>query len=123
VFEGVHFVLDLLEVAEGGERRFVDGRTGFKVHMLFEQTEAQSAHAHNVAAVGGFLAGDQAKNRRFTGAVPAHQPDVLARIDLERRAAQNLLRGVGFFDVGEAKEHVTKIDGRFEFDATFVSSV
>ena len=94
----VHFVFDLLKPAERGERGFVNRRARFEMNMLRQQAKLQAARAHDVAAVSRFFSGDETKDRRLAGAVATDQSDVLARIDLQRCAAQNVLRGIRFMN-------------------------
>jgi hypothetical protein len=95
----VHLVLDALKFAEGRERRLVDGRARLEINMLFEQSEPDAACAHNVAAVGRLFACDEAEQSGLARAVATNKPDVLAGVDLQRRAAQNVLRAVRFENV------------------------
>ena len=105
VFELVHLVLYRLKLAEGRERGFVDGRARLEVNVLFEQAEPQAARTHNVAAIRRLFAVDEAEQGGLARAVAAHQPDVLAGVDLQRRAAQDLLRRVGLVNVSQAEKH------------------
>jgi hypothetical protein len=105
VFELMHLVLYVLKLFEGGERGLVDGRARLEVYVLFEQAEAYAARTHNVAAVVRLLARDEPEEGGLARAVAADEPDVLAGVDLQRRAAQNVLRGVRFVNVTQAKEH------------------
>ena len=98
---GFHF-------AYGGKDRqrfiayaLVAGKDG----LLFEQANAQSAQQNHLAAIGFFAARQQAENSSLPYTIAAHQPDALAGIDLQRRAAQHLLRAVGFVNVFEAEQH------------------
>ncbi len=105
MLELMQLVFELLQMAESRERRLVHGRTRFEVNVLGEQPQFQAARAHHFAAIRrGFII-DQAKDRRLAGAVAPDQPDVISRIDLQRCAAQNVLRAVGFVYVGKAKQH------------------
>ena len=81
------------------------GRARLEVHVLFEQAELDAARAHHVAAVGRLLGGDEPEERRLARAVPAHEPDVLARVDLQGRAAQHVLRAVRLVNVCESEKH------------------
>src|SRR5437667_8315271 len=102
----MHLVFELLQMAEGRERRFVNGRTRFEVDVLGEQAQFQVTRAHDFTPIRrGFII-DQPKDRRLAGAVSSDQSDMLARIDLQRCAAQNILRAVGFVYVSKAKQHL-----------------
>src|SRR5205085_1532828 len=105
VFELVHLVLDALKLAEGRERGLVYGRARLEVNVLFEEAQSESARAHNVAAVSRLLARDKAEQSGLPRAVSPDKPDVLARVDLKRRAAQDLLRAVRLLNIGEAEQH------------------
>ncbi len=99
MFKIVHLVFDLLQASEGGKRRFMHRRSFFKMNMLRQQTKFQSARAHNFAVIGRLLAGHEAKNCCLAGAISTDQTHMLAGIDLQRRAAQNILNAVGFMNV------------------------
>ena len=75
----VHLVLNLLETAESGERRLVDGRAWFEMNVLVQQPELNAARPDDVAAVGGFVKPDEAEDRALAGAVAADQSDLVAR--------------------------------------------
>src|SRR5205085_5441937 len=105
VFELVHLVLDALKLAERSERCLVYGRARLEVNVLFEETQSESARAHNVAAVSRLLARDKAEQSGLPRAVSSDKPDVLARIHLKRRAAQDLLRAVRLLNIGQAEQH------------------
>ena len=70
------------------------------MNMLGEQAEPQPAGANDFAAVGCLLAAEQTKDRGLAGTVATYQTDVLTRINLERCAAQNVLRAVGLINIG-----------------------
>src|SRR5262249_3757537 len=79
--------------------------SGFEVDMLRQQTELQRARTCDLAAISRFVAGHQTKDRRLAGSVAAHKANVLARINLQRSATQDVLRAVGFENVCESKQH------------------
>jgi hypothetical protein len=62
------------------------------MNMLCEQPKFEAASAHHLAPIRRDLLRDQVENRRLARAVAPNKADVLARIDLQRRAAQNVLR-------------------------------
>ena len=62
--------------------------------MLSQQTQTDAAGTYDVAAIWRFLVINQAKDGGLTRSVAADEPDVLARIYLQRRAAQDILRAV-----------------------------
>jgi hypothetical protein len=101
----VHFVFDLLKPAERRERRFVNRRALFEMNMLREQAKLQAARAHDLAAIRRFFTGDQPKNCRLACAVATDKSNVLARIDLQRCAPQNVLRGKRFVNVRKSEQH------------------
>src|SRR5207248_955511 len=70
-------------------------------------SELESTGTRDFTAIGRLFFGYQAKNRRFARAIASDQTDVLARIDLKRCAAQNVLRAKGFVNVGKPKQHKT----------------
>lgn len=70
------------------------GRTGFEVNMLVQQAELQTTRAHNVAAIGRLVTSDESKDRALAGAIATHKSDVLAWIDLQRRAPQDILNAI-----------------------------
>ena len=76
------------------ERRLMNRGPRFKVDMLGQQSKTEAAGSYDVTAIGRLLAIDQAKDRRFTRAIPANEPDMLARIYLQRDASQDILRAV-----------------------------
>src|SRR4051812_43860436 len=114
MFELVHLVLDVLKLFEGRERGLMHRRARLEVYVLFEKSQPHAASAHNVAAVGRLFARDEAEERRLARAVAADQADVLAGIDLQRRTAQNVLRGVRLVNVRQAEKHksIVKAKGR-----------
>jgi hypothetical protein len=83
----------------------VDSRARLEVNVLLQQAEPYAACAHNVASVGRLFAGYEPEERGLARAVAADEPDVLAGVDLQRRAAQNVPRGVRFVNVCQAEEH------------------
>jgi len=103
----MHLMLELLQMAKRCERGLVHGRAQVEVDMLREQSELESTGTRDFTAIGRLFFGYQAKNRRFARAIASDQTDVLARIDLKRRAAQNVLRAKGFVNVGKPKQHKT----------------
>jgi hypothetical protein len=110
VFEFVHLVLDLLEASEGCERRFMDGHARLEIDVLFEQAEFESTRTHYVAAVGRLFAANQAKQGGLARAVAPDEADMLARVDLERHAAQHILRAVRLIDIRETKQHRDSVE-------------
>jgi hypothetical protein len=90
-------------VSEGSQSGFVNGRTRLEVYVLREQAEAHAARTHNVASIRRLFAADEAKNRSLASAVASYEADVLARINLQGCAAQDVLRAIGFVNVGEPK--------------------
>jgi hypothetical protein len=99
MLELVHFVFDLLQPAKRRERGFVHCRTSFKVNVLGQQTQLQTSRAHDVATVRGLFLRYQLENGRLARSVATYQTDVLAGIDLERGAAQYILRAEGLLDI------------------------
>jgi hypothetical protein len=67
--------------------------------MLGQQSKLERARARDFTAIRSFFAGHQTKDSRFAGAVSPHKTDVLARVNLERSAAQHILRAIGFIDI------------------------
>jgi hypothetical protein len=63
------------------------------VYVLSEQAEMTTS-AHQVSAVGSLFTAHQAKDRSLAGAVASDQPNVFARIYLQRSTTQNVLGGV-----------------------------
>jgi hypothetical protein len=47
----VHLVLDLLEMAEGRESGFMDGRARLEMNVLREQAQSHAARANHVSAI------------------------------------------------------------------------
>jgi hypothetical protein len=105
----VHLMLNLLEVSERGESRFMDRRACLKVHVLRQQTQSQAPGLYDISSIGRLLPADHAEDSRFACAVPADQADVLAGVYLQRRATQDVLIGVGFENFREPKQHVATI--------------
>jgi len=101
----VHLVLDALKLSKGSERGLVDGRARLEVNVLFEQAETNAARADNVAAVRRLFIGDEAEQSGLARAVAANKSDVLAGVDLQRRAAQDILRAVRLVNVGQSEKH------------------
>jgi hypothetical protein len=99
MFELVHFMFDLLETTKRGERRLVNRRTGLEVNMLVQQTQLHAARTHHITTIRGFITSDETKDRALTGAIAAYQSNVLARIHLQRRAAQDVLNAVRFMNL------------------------
>jgi hypothetical protein len=91
----VHLVLDLLQPAKRGERRFVNRGTGFEMNVLVQQAEPQAARAHYVATIRRLITSDETEDRALACAVPAYKSDVFAGIDLQGRASQHVLNSVG----------------------------
>ena len=75
------------------------------MNMLREQAKLQAARPHHVAAVSRFFAGDEPEDSRLARAVATDKSDVLARIDLQRGAAQNVLRAKRLMNFGKSKQH------------------
>src|SRR5205807_7149047 len=103
----MHLVLDLLQMAKRRQRRFMHSRARLETNMLRQQSELEPARPCNFAAIRSLFFVYQTKNRRLAGAVASDQTDVLTRIDLKRRAAQNVLRAEGFVNVCKPKQHNT----------------
>jgi glycerol-3-phosphate responsive antiterminator len=76
-------MFDLLQEAEGCERRFVHGHPRLEVYVLLKESEIKTTRANHVAAIRRFFAADQTKQRSLSGTIPAYQPDVLARVNLQ----------------------------------------
>jgi len=90
----MHLMFDLLQTSKRGERRLMNSRAGLEVNVLVQQSEFHSARAHDVTTIGGFITSDETKDRALTGAIAAYKTDVLAGIDLQRRASQDVLNAV-----------------------------
>src|SRR6185503_7009994 len=73
--------------------------------VLREQAEFQSSGAYYFTLIRSLFFRDQSEDRRLARAVPSHQANMFAGIYLQRSAAQNVLRAVGFVNVGEPKQH------------------
>jgi hypothetical protein len=99
MLELVHFVFDPLQPAKRCQSGFVHSRPSFKMNVLGQQTQLQSARAHNFAAIWRFFLRDQAKDSRLACPVSSHQTDVFTRIDLQRCAAQDILSAEGFLNI------------------------
>src|SRR5688572_33425512 len=99
MFQLVHFMFDLLQVAKGSESRFVHCGARFKMHVLREESQLHSPRTHDIAAIRRLFTTDQPKNCRLASATPAHQTDMLAGIYLEGNAAQNIVRAVRFMNL------------------------
>jgi hypothetical protein len=99
MLERVHLVFDLLKILERGKRSFMHRHSLLEVYVLIEQSEIDTASAHNVAAVRRLFAADHAEERRLTRAVATDETYVLARIYLQRRPTQNVLRAIGFMNL------------------------
>jgi hypothetical protein len=69
------------------------------VNVLVQQTQFDSARAHDVTTIRGFITSDETKDRALTGAVATYQPNVIARIHLQRRATQDVLDAVRFMNI------------------------
>jgi hypothetical protein len=95
----MHLVFDLLQASKGSKRRLVNGRTGFEVNVLVQQTKFHSTRTHNITTIRGFITSDETKDRALAGAVAAYQANVLTRIYLKRRAAQDILNTVRFMNI------------------------
>ena len=94
MLEFMHFVLNLLKMAEGCQSRLMYGRALFKVNMLREQPQTDPPGPNHVAPVRRLFPTDQAKDRCLTRPVAAHQANMFAPIDLQCRAPQDVLRAV-----------------------------
>jgi enoyl-CoA hydratase/carnithine racemase len=82
------------------------GHPRLEINMLGEQSEVESARTHHIAAIGRLFAADQAKQSGLARAVAPDETDMLARIDLERCAAQHILGTVRLMNIRETKQHV-----------------
>jgi hypothetical protein len=69
--------------------------------VLPEVAQGQLPRPLDVAVVGLLLADQQPEQRALAGAVGPHQPDLLARVDLERRLDEQHLSAVLLADVRE----------------------
>jgi len=105
VLKLVHLVFDLLQPSKRCQRGLVHGRAGFEVNVLGQQSKFQASRAHNFTPIRRLFLGHQPKDRRLSGPVSSDQTDMLAGIDLERGAAQDILRSIGFENVGKTEEH------------------
>jgi hypothetical protein len=110
VLELVHLVFNLLKSPERAQRRFVNCRSRFEVNVLGQKTELQRAGARDFTAIGCFITSYEPKDGRLAGAVATDKPHVLARINLQARATQHVLRAVGFVNVCETKQHLEFTD-------------
>ena len=70
------------------------GRSLFEMNVLREQPELQATRAYHFALIGRLFAVYEPEDCRLARAIPTHKSDVLARINLEASAAQNVLRAV-----------------------------
>jgi hypothetical protein len=83
VLEFVHFVLDLLEMTECSERRFMNSGARFEFYMLVEKTKSNRFRSHHIAAIRSFISGDETKDGALSSAVATYKTDVLSRIYLQ----------------------------------------
>jgi len=90
----VHLVLNLLQPAEGSQSRLMNRRSGFEVNMLVKPTKFDDAGTHHLATVSSLLSSHQPEDRALAGAISTDKADVFAGIDLQRRAAQDVLRPI-----------------------------
>ena len=72
----------------------MDRRTGFEVDVLVQQAQSHATRAHDVAAIRRLVTTNETEDRAFTGAVSTYKSDVFSGIDLQRRAAQDVLRPI-----------------------------
>ncbi len=108
LFEAAHLRLDIVDAAERRERSGVDRLIGSETDLLFEKAELYPAGQYDIARVRRFLARQYAKERRLPRAVGADQAHLVARIDLKRNPAQDLMSAVAFSDLGYSEKHSSK---------------
>jgi hypothetical protein len=99
MFELVHLVLDLLQMAKGCQCCFVHRRSRLKVHVLRKQTQSNTARANYITTVGRFFSANETKDCGLACAISADQPHMLARIYLQRSTTQYILRAVRLVDI------------------------
>jgi hypothetical protein len=99
MFELVHLVLYLLEMAERCESRLMHRRTRLKLNVLVQETEPHCFRPDDVAAICIFISGDETKYRTLSRAVATDKTDVLPRVYLERGAAQDILHAIGLVNI------------------------
>jgi len=87
-------MLNLLKTTECSKRRLMDRRPGLEMHMLVQQTQLQATRTHDLATIRAFIAANETEDRALAGAVSTHKSDVLARVYLQRSAAQNILHAI-----------------------------
>jgi len=90
----VHLVFDLLQMPKRRQRRLVNGRAGLEMNVLSQQTETHSSRTDDLAAIRWLFIIDESKNCCLAGSVSTHQPDMFTWINLQRDAAQDILRAV-----------------------------
>jgi hypothetical protein len=76
------------------------------VNVLGQKTELQRAGARDFTAIGCFITSYEPKDGRLAGAVATDKSHVFARIYLQARATQHVLRAEGFVNVCETKQHL-----------------
>ena len=79
--------------------------------ILAEVADGQPLRNRNLAFVGRFLAHDHAEQRSFARPVGAHQPDLLAGIQLKRGVDKHQLFAVLLIDIGKGDQEELRTEG------------
>ena len=71
--------------------------------MLLEQTKLQSIDLDDLTPICRLLTEYQFEDRGLSCAIPTHQSDPIAEIDLKTDVTEYLVPRIGFLDVGKAE--------------------
>ena len=101
--------VDVVLVQRQGEAGFLQHGVLGEMDMLREMADGVAGGHGDRAGIGVLFVQDHAEERGFAVAVPADQPDPLARIDGKADAVEQELLAVGFFDVRDL-EHSSSLN-------------
>jgi hypothetical protein len=105
MLEQMHLVLNRLQSSERSKGRFMYSRARLEVNVLRQQPKIYAPGTDDIATIRRFFTGYKAKDSSLARTISADKPNVFARIDLERGSTQDILRTVGFVNVGKPKKH------------------
>ena len=83
------------QFSDAGRDHFENRLVGIRRHFLLEVSDAQGVHAPNLTLIGNRRAGEGAKERGLAGAVPPHETNPLARVDLQIHVRQERHMAIG----------------------------
>ncbi len=109
VLEVHQLVVEVPQAAAAGDGLVQHGAARHLVHFLPEVADGELLREAHHAVVGMLLAHDHAEQRGLARAVGPHQPDLLARIELEGRVDEEHLLPVLLADIGK-RDHGTSAD-------------